>query len=550
MFRGKPILKGFTVPNGYVLNVTSGDNPRVVQTGEYTGGPYTYQQVASGEIEGWELQPVQGAGQQQQPGTIAGQVQQQQASAQPAQQPETGAQFIDNLDNDSKGKLYQHVTQDLGMSYVTFYNGAATGRHSAEEIQAMVNQVGHRDIKTVHEPLQRNQINEDSAPADVNEVEEQLSNDPQLNRAVMNYLMRNKMCRNEDEFYGEIMEGNISNGKLRDILSNATNFDPEDFVERMDDDVAEYVADYLNVGDSKEDILYAIGKHDVPDSILESAHDEAISALKGKEKGQKAQASSGAEKKFSGITPASFAGRFDGKLVIMDDRTGDEISDASVIASLMGSENYESYIDSIFPKDMGIDLDNAQHYTTIREDEDGKMFVKNTITFSHESGKYMGEYSCDFSGDKAHFDCLELDKEYNSKGIGARIYLNLEKHLKSSGVEEITLVANITIGGYAWAKFGYDFDDYVGASTVRVRVKSQIDNDYSQGEIDQKTYDMLNSQLSQAKHAWDFAEIGIPGSTDEKHKYGKRGMLYSSWDGKKNLNQVNEKAEAYARTKK
>ena len=58
--KNSPILKGFNVPNGYVLNISTDTTNKTIQSNEYSGGPYTYQQVLNGEVEGWSLQPIAG----------------------------------------------------------------------------------------------------------------------------------------------------------------------------------------------------------------------------------------------------------------------------------------------------------------------------------------------------------------------------------------------------------------------------------------------------------------------------------------------------------
>lgn len=50
------VLKGFTVPEGYLLRITKKDGETVEKRpGENSGGYYSFRQILDGEVEGWEL---------------------------------------------------------------------------------------------------------------------------------------------------------------------------------------------------------------------------------------------------------------------------------------------------------------------------------------------------------------------------------------------------------------------------------------------------------------------------------------------------------------
>lgn len=525
MFRGKPILKGFTVPNGYELSITSGDNPRTVQTGEYSGGPYTYQQVASGEIEGWDLQPVQGASQQQTQSLPAQSLQQRQSAPQQPQQP-SGAQYIDSLSNEEKGRLYEHVTENLGLNYRDFYVGASVGRHSAQEIQSMLQGVP-QPRQEKEEPKQ--EVNS-SQPATADDYESVIESDPVMRRNFVDYITRNKIG-SEDEFYDELVNGNVTKQDFDKFCKEATEFSPVDYVSVLDDDIAASVAESLGVGDTKEDLLYAVERSQITDDELRSYTEDAESLNKINSSANKSKVDSGFGTRFSGIDLGDFVGNFD-NLKMLNDVTGEKIDDPSFIASMIGCEDYETFTNTVFPKGMGIDLENAQHVLTIEEDEDGNQYVNATVRFSHESGEYMGEVSFHFKGETHHVDCIELDKQFNKSGIGSTIYKNLENHLKKMGTKSMSLIANVSVGGYAWAKLGYNFENQKEVEYIKYRIRGQINSDID--ELEKPQYNSLISQLEAAKTAEDFANIELP-LNNEKYRYGKRGMLGSDWTGVKTL---------------
>jgi len=95
------------------------------------------------------------------------------------------------------------------------------------------------------------------------------------------------------------------------------------------------------------------------------------------------------------------------------------------------------------------------------DDMDGKALI--TIQAEYD---FEGEhFSCTrtFSNDKGnkicHNDSLELPETLQGQKIGSKLYAKQIKMLRSKGFSEIQLIANSSVGKYAWAKKGFDFQN-------------------------------------------------------------------------------------------
>jgi len=58
---------------------------------------------------------------------------------------------------------------------------------------------------------------------------------------------------------------------------------------------------------------------------------------------------------------------------------------------------------------------------------------------------------------EVHNDMFVLDSGVGGKGFGSRFYKNAEETYLQAGVDMVTIHANLSVGGYAWARMGYDF---------------------------------------------------------------------------------------------
>lgn len=134
---------------------------------------------------------------------------------------------------------------------------------------------------------------------------------------------------------------------------------------------------------------------------------------------------------------------------------------------------------------------------------------------------------------------FSLIKSEQGKGFGSAFYQHNEKSYSKMGIKKIELQANMTVGGYAWARMGVNFRDTREAANIYERFA----NTWSKKYPDTKPPILMNS--------WDIAAVKGP----DGHKIGKEAMMGSNWDGHKSLDPKstgNKIGQAYykARAKK
>jgi hypothetical protein len=89
-------------------------------------------------------------------------------------------------------------------------------------------------------------------------------------------------------------------------------------------------------------------------------------------------------------------------------------------------------------------------------------------------GEFVRLYQVDSSDNLyVQHDYLELDSSVRGGGFASRWNRQMEAFYRANGVDRIQLHADITVGGYAWAKQGYQFatDDDLGDVAERFRAR-------------------------------------------------------------------------------
>ena len=134
-----------------------------------------------------------------------------------------------------------------------------------------------------------------------------------------------------------------------------------------------------------------------------------------------------------------------------------------------------------------------------------------------------------------------LEDEYQGEGIATDIMEHVEEEYEKLGVSEIRLLANAEIGGYAWARQGYDFSTKNELEEMQDMFSFEIENG---GRVFENE-DELIDQVLRFTHSWQFANWN---PTDEPHgkHFGKKWMLGTNWHAKKKLD---KKSKGYKRGK-
>lgn len=154
----------------------------------------------------------------------------------------------------------------------------------------------------------------------------------------------------------------------------------------------------------------------------------------------------------------------------------------------------------------------------------------------------------------ADYRYLQMYNDYQGKGLGTEVITFFDATMKSWGVENIELQANMDVGGYAWARSGNDWDIRMGESKKRDgtkfdKVKAwevQQEEIYTslqytketRGDQDGSITEMIQ-RLKQPYNAityptpFEVTNAGKSGAyIDDNNKNmwaGKRAMLSGSW---------------------
>lgn len=144
-----------------------------------------------------------------------------------------------------------------------------------------------------------------------------------------------------------------------------------------------------------------------------------------------------------------------------------------------------------------------------------------------ESGKFV----------ELHNGFLALRESQQGQGIATDLYRRQENWAIAEGVEKITIDANIDVGGYAWARAGFDFANTRGAVQYMRRLQEKALERYGR---DSESYQFILSRserfhLNQAALPTPF-EISRIGYTDGARTWqGKALMLGTDWSAVKKL---------------
>jgi hypothetical protein len=132
------------------------------------------------------------------------------------------------------------------------------------------------------------------------------------------------------------------------------------------------------------------------------------------------------------------------------------------------------------------------------------------------------------------FSLDRRDPPIQGGGFATRWLATVEEEYRANNVHSINLHADIDVGGYAWAKMGFDFKHSADAKFIAendLRHQMQISHDPAELAAAQKLLDRI--EAGERPLPAEFAMVGwAPG---KKTWLGKRAMLGSDWQGIKRL---------------
>lgn len=151
---------------------------------------------------------------------------------------------------------------------------------------------------------------------------------------------------------------------------------------------------------------------------------------------------------------------------------------------------------------------------------------------------------------KVHNWQFSVAKDLQGHGIGAKMTAALEDLWRSEGIETVTVGANADVGGYAWARLGFEFKDPAQAAEFVSDAQKQITK-YAPiwaKKVSPEYAEDVKAQVQALKARADagdkvlpaeIAMLGYRKGLDDPPFYwlGKRVMLGTSWDGVKDISQ-------------
>ena len=117
----------------------------------------------------------------------------------------------------------------------------------------------------------------------------------------------------------------------------------------------------------------------------------------------------------------------------------------------------------------------------------------------------------------AYHSLLELDAGLQGRGVSKGIISALLPAYKKMGVDRIEVHANMDVGGYTWARYGFKAD----ARQAR-RLAGQIEDDGLAKKASAIVEDFYKSHK---------ADEGFPVNLIASHSWGKKALLGTEWGG-------------------
>lgn len=159
---------------------------------------------------------------------------------------------------------------------------------------------------------------------------------------------------------------------------------------------------------------------------------------------------------------------------------------------------------------------------------------------------------------EVHHDSFSIQEVYEGLGFGSTFYQNAENVYLGQGIDKVTVYANISVGGYAWARMGFDFEKPEELRSKQTMAKDAWKSSWNRFKSNDTDPMPVMPTFT---HAWELAAMKSPWDshfpryTDnpKSNTFGKYVLLGKSWDGIKYINPKATSAQvgaAYYESKK
>jgi hypothetical protein len=170
--------------------------------------------------------------------------------------------------------------------------------------------------------------------------------------------------------------------------------------------------------------------------------------------------------------------------------------------------------------------------TSVEPSSGPGIFVKGYVT--NNTGTTAAYFDRTISEGGVGNDRYATEIKDQGKGFGAAFYKNQEDYMTAAGCKRMDLVANSDIGGYAWARMGYEFLSPKFREKIQAKAELQWYEWFESSRDPNKVF----TPVPQLNHPWEYAAMTSPWDTDMR--FGQALLLGTSWEGLKRLQTEND----------
>jgi GNAT superfamily N-acetyltransferase len=159
----------------------------------------------------------------------------------------------------------------------------------------------------------------------------------------------------------------------------------------------------------------------------------------------------------------------------------------------------------------------------------------------YKEGKWAGDWGRTFGRNgSVHHDIFQLNRSHQGNGAASAWYKHTSEQYRKAGFDRIEMLANLDVGGYAWARQGFGFSTgtatasrlYIGSRATRT---ARAHSSYTTRDVARARLMMLKPGTTPQ----DFMKIGQSrrwtDASGHEHWFGKDLLLGSAWPAIKRL---------------
>jgi hypothetical protein len=216
----------------------------------------------------------------------------------------------------------------------------------------------------------------------------------------------------------------------------------------------------------------------------------------------------------------SFSGREDP--LYDESEPGTDIDEFMKFAKLKGGA--QAVMDAYTYKDEITGLETRIERVHHPEGDSSFLYISGTVLVD---GQEVGHFDREISANGTVYHAeFEIDRLWQKGGFGSRFYQHSEDAYVKMGISTVRLLANKDVGGYAWARMGFDFMEPIALKSF-----SKPALYWWRKEVGES-----GPEPPKIEHAWDLAAMTTPNGV----RVGKNALLGESWQAIKVLKPSDE----------